>query len=243
LQAPATPAVPVAVAPRNLSAPAAATLLPLDLQALAASGPGQAGWDALQQEMKVHWGEGNRLPFIGDQWTRMGGRFSLWPQDELLTGGIPFRPPEDDQGNARLLVVNEKAPELRIPIARRCRRIYLLGHITMPGGFPIQGGNGETVAVYHVEKANGESTEIPLRQGYEVAWANTVHVATRVDPTAVFAPRALWYLRDQARERYQFLLYTIDAADDHVELITCRHAAGQPSFCLLAATVELAPTA
>jgi hypothetical protein len=243
LQDPATPAVPAAIAPRNLSAPAAAALLPLDLQALAASGPGQAGWDALQQEMKAHWGEGNNLPFVDDQWTRMGGRFSLWPQDELLTGGIPFRPPEDEQGCARLLVVNEKAPELRIPVARRCRRIYLLGHVTMPEGFPIQGGNGETVATYHVEKANGQSTEIPLRQGFEVARANTVHVATRIDPTAVFAPRALWYLRDQARERYQFLLYTLDASDDYVERITCRHAAGQPSFCLLAATVELAPTA
>jgi hypothetical protein len=223
--------------------PADATLLPLDLQPLADSSQGRAGWDGLQQEMKAHWGEGNQLIFIDDQWKRMGSRFSLWPQDELLTGGIPFRPPEDEDGNARLLVVNEKAPELRIPIAQRCRRVYLLGHVTMPEGFPIRGNNAETVAVYHVEKANGKSIEIPLRQGFEVARANTVHVASRVDPTAVFAPRALWFLRDQARERYQFLLYTVDAAGDYVERIICRHVAGQPSFCLLAVTAELPSTA
>jgi hypothetical protein len=110
----------------------------------------------------------------------------------------------------------------------------------MPEGFPVAGAVGDSVARYRLLFSDGGTQDIPLRNGFEVVQANTIYVATRINPIATAAPRALWFMRDLAREQYQFLLYTIQTGGREVRSLTCTHQSGQPPLVFLAITAELA---
>src|ERR1035441_6668050 len=73
----------------------------------------------------------------------------------------------------------------------------------------VAGGRGETVAAYTLRYVSGESREILLRNGYEVAQSNLIAVATRIDPQTTEAQRALVFAKDAVREQYQVLMYSL----------------------------------
>ena len=79
---------------------------------------------------------------------------------------------------------------MTIPIGVNCTRLHILGHVTLPTGFPVQGKAGDTAAMYTVRYASGSTQQIPLRNGIEIARANMIHEATRIEPVATAAPRA-----------------------------------------------------
>jgi hypothetical protein len=68
---------------------------------------------------------------------------------------------------------------------------------------------GDTAASYTVRYAGGRTVEVPLRNGIEIAAANIVDGATRIDPVATSAQRAFWFAKDWAREQYQGLLFSL----------------------------------
>ncbi|MCZ2077671.1 MAG: hypothetical protein LC130_22030 [Bryobacterales bacterium] len=211
----------------------------VDLQPVVNGDRGQAGWTGFLQVLEQHW-TNSKAWFISGHWDRMGRSFRLWRRPDINISGVEFRCPTIANEGIRPVVLGAGMPESTIPVGKRTRRIHILGHVTLPNGFPVTGVPGEIVARYRIVYGDGDRKEIPLRQGFEVARANTIHVATRINPIAMAAPRALTLVRDSAREVFQFLLYSIDTGGREVTNLTCIHEAGKPPLLLLAVTAELA---
>jgi len=144
------------------------------------------------------------------------------------------------EASARPVALTPDFPEVEIPIGKTCSKLHFLGHVTTPGGFPLNGAPGETVATYQVRYQNGQTRETPLRAGFEVAAANAIHEATRIDPVATSAQRAFWYIKDWAREHYQALLFSLPIEPGRVESVRCRLHPRQPPLLLFAVFTESA---
>ena len=177
------------------------TPVPLD-ETLAAN---DAAWKAFEADMEKYW------PAVraGDQWARTGSKFELWRQgaeDKIQLAGAPFCPALVDQ-HVRPLVAGNRF-ELEIPIGQRCKRLHILGGISLPLGYPIVGKAGEVAATYELLSASGKSTEIPLRWGFEVVQGNMIHDGTRILPVAIETQAAVEYIKDFVREQYQIMLYS-----------------------------------
>jgi hypothetical protein len=69
-----------------------------------------------------------------------------------------------------------------------------------------------------------------------------IHAATRIDPVATEAQRALEYVKDIVHEHYQVLLWTIEVKRGVVESLNCRLEKGQPALAIFAVTAEAAVT-
>jgi hypothetical protein len=141
--------------------------------------------------------------------------------------------------HARPLVVTPEMPELTIPVQQECIRLHVLGQVTFPNGFPVVGKDGEAVGSYTLRYASGKTREIPLRNGCEVVQSNLVHDATRIDPEATEAQRALVFAKDIAREQYQILLFSIPLEGGKLASLHCKLNGQQPALAIFAATAEL----
>src|SRR5207244_737326 len=97
--------------------------------------------------------------------------------------GVRFATPLVD-GYARPLVVTPESPEIEIPASGPYLRLHFLGHVTAPGGHPVEGAVGDTAASYTVRYTAGRTVEVPLRNGIEIAAGNIIDGATRIDPVA-----------------------------------------------------------
>jgi hypothetical protein len=173
------------------------------------------------------------------QWERTGRRLRFWRAVDLDVTGAVFQPASID-GFARPLVITPKAPEITIPLKLNCTALHILGNVTMPGGFPVNGKPGETVATYTLEFSSGTPREIPLRNGIEITHSNLIHEATRIEPVATAAPQALVFVKDPVRERYQILLFSIPVKGGRVERLHVKlNTAAQP-LILLAISAETA---
>ncbi len=207
---------------------------PLDLQALAESSDGMKAWASLETALAHFW---RQAPMAEDQWKRMGEKFVLWQESDLAIGGIPFRFPVIN-GSARPIVLTQDVPEATIPLKRECTRLHILGQVTFPVGYPVVGKRGERVAIYRVRHSDGGQRETPVRNGIEVAQSNRIHAATRIDPVATAAQRALEYVKDVVREQYQVLLWSLPVEQGKVESLQCRLETGQPALAVFAITTE-----
>jgi hypothetical protein len=206
----------------------------VDLQAVAESHAAKQSWTVLESNLKQFWA---KTPMARDQWARTGGRFRLWPSPVLEVGGIPFRSAVVD-GYVRPLVLTAGVTEFTIPIGRECWKLHFLGQVTLPRGYPLRGQLGETVATYSIVGEDGSSQELAVRNGYEVAQANCIHDATRIDPIAVEAQPALEFIKDAARERYRFFLWSVPVKSGRIQKIICRLHNGQPALAILSITTE-----
>jgi hypothetical protein len=110
----------------------------------------------------------------------------------------------------------------------------------VPTGYPVSGKADEVVATYTINYASGKSKTVPLRNGTEVARGNMICGATRYDPLAVQAQRALTFTKDIAREEYQVLLFTVPAEGELVSSLTCTLKSQQESLLIFAITAESA---
>jgi hypothetical protein len=143
-------------------------------------------------------------------------------------------------GAVRPLVLTPGAPSVEIPVRKDCAALHVLGHVTCPGGFPLAGTLGETVATYKIRYENGQTHDVPLRAGFEVVVANAIHDATRIDPVATNAQRAFWYIKDWAREHYQSLLFSVPVERGLIQSVRCELNAQQPPFFIYAILTESA---
>jgi hypothetical protein len=206
----------------------------VDLQALVERPEGARAWADFEDRMAKFW---STAPMAGDQWQRTGSKFLLWQGSEVQIAGVTFRAPVVN-GYVRPVVVTPGVPEVAIPVGVEGLRLHILGQVTLPVGYPVVGAIGETVAVYTLRYASGQSREVPLRNGYEVAQSNLVAVATRIDPQATEAQRALRFAKDLVREQYQVLLYSLPLADGKLASLHCRLRHPPWSLAILAMTVE-----
>jgi hypothetical protein len=104
----------------------------------------------------------------------------------------------------------------------------------------LTGAPGETIATYKVLYESGQTRDIPLRAGFEVAAANAIHAATRIDPVATNAQRAFWYIKDWAREHYQALLFSVPVERGVIQSVRCELHPQQPPFFIYAVLTESA---
>jgi hypothetical protein len=226
------PELPLAVPLRWVPFTPGSTREVVDLQKVA---DGQsANWNTLESTLKQYW---PKTRMGQEQWERTGGHFRLWQAPNTEIGGVAFQSPVVD-GYVRPVVMTDDSPEITIPIGRQCSKLHFLGQVTLPEGFPLHGTMGETVAVYSVVGANGASQDIPIRNGYEVAQANHIYDATRINPVAIEAQPALQFKKDIVREQYQFLLWSVPVKPGRVQALRCRLNRGQPALAILAITTE-----
>jgi len=207
---------------------------PVDLQALVESAEGMKAWAALEATLAQFW---PKADMAADQWKRTGEKFLLWQESNLTIAGIPFRLPMVNE-HVRPLLLIPNVPPVSIPIGRECERLHILGQVTMPLGYPVAGKRGETVAIYRVQYADGRRREVPVRNGIEVAQANLIDAATRIEPIATAAPRALLYVKDVVREQYQVLLWALPLERGEVEELQCSLRGESPSLAIFAVTGE-----
>ncbi|MGH9455992.1 MAG: glycoside hydrolase family 2 TIM barrel-domain containing protein, partial [Terriglobia bacterium] len=205
----------------------------VNLQAWADSAEGKKAWSWLETELAEFWA---KTPMARDQWKRTGEKFRLWQGTELEAGGIPFRAPAIDS-YARPLLLTPVVPDITIAISLECMRLHILGQVTFPVGFPVEGRCGETAATYTLSYASGRSQVLPVRNGIEVAQANRIHEATRIDPIATAAPRALEFAKDVVREDYQVLLWSIPVAKERLASLHCSLKC-QQAVAIFAITAE-----
>jgi hypothetical protein len=211
---------------------------PVDLQSLADSPEGRKAWASLESRMADYWATSNETGMGRNQWKRSGEKLLFWQSAELRIQRAVFRTAVVD-GYARPIVVMPETPEINIPVGVACHRLHFLGHITVPTGFPVLGEPGEVIGSYSLLYADGKSKEVPLRNGIEVARGNVICAATRMNPVAVQAQRALHFTKDVAREEYQVLLFSVPTEGQVVSRVTCSLRSQQP-FLIFAMTAERA---
>jgi hypothetical protein len=208
----------------------------VDLQPLVDSAEGTKAWAAFEGRMAKFW---SKASMAEDQWKRTGGKFLLWQGSEVQIASALFRVPVVNN-YARPVVLLPEMSEVTIPVGQECERLHILGQVTFPVGYPAVGRRGEIVATYKVRYRGGREQEIPVRNGIEAAQANLLHEATRIEPVATAAQRALEYVKDVVREQYQVLLWTVPVEAEKVESVHCELKGEQPALAIFGITAERA---
>jgi hypothetical protein len=205
----------------------------VDLQALVESAEGVKAWAALEARLAEYWPQAE---MAADQWKRTGGKFVLWQRSDFLIAGIPFRLPVVE-GSVRPLMLTAEGP-VSIPINCECERLHILGQVTFPEGYPLLGKRGETVATYLLRYSGGKERQLAVRNGMEVARANLIHAATRIEPIATEAQPVLRYVKDIVREQYQVLLWSVPLERGRVETLRCEMQGAAPPLAIFAISAE-----
>jgi Glycosyl hydrolases family 2, TIM barrel domain/Glycosyl hydrolases family 2 len=208
------------------------TFAPVDLREIVSSADGQRAWSSLKSHMARHWEQIAR-----NQWKNTGEDLLLWSKDKMELAGVSFQMPVIN-GRVRPIVMTPENPETIIPVNRRCDRLHILGQVTFTGGFPSSTRNGDRAGSYTLEFSDGRKKEILLRHGYEVAQANMIQDASRLDPQTTDSQRALRFVKDTAREHYQVLLYSIPVEGATLARVRCRLEGQQPPLAVFAVTTE-----
>lgn len=221
---------PVVVPLRRPLWPDRSALDPVDLTAVVTDQRASRAWADFESRLAKFWTD------RGTQWERTGRKYTLWKNPEIEILGARFVSPVVD-GIVRPVVVTPAFPEVEIPIGSACKRLYFLGHVTCPGGFPVDGAPGEQIGVYNVRFEGGKRQEVPLRNGIEVVRANIIHEATRIHPVATAAQQAFWFMKDWAREQYQGLLFSLPLEGGRVESVRVQLTGPHP-LLLFAITGE-----
>ncbi len=207
----------------------------VDLQGIVEGAGGQQAWSAFESAMEKFW---PTLHYARDQWTRTGKKFSLWQQAEVTIAGAPFRLPSVND-RVRPILLTAEVPEINIPVDRKCTRLHILGQVTLPNGYPTAGHHGDTVAIYSMQYASGKTQDLPVRNGIEVAQANRIYFASRINPIATAAQPALEFVKDIVREHYQVLLWSVPVeAGEQLHGLRCKLSGQQPALAIFAITTE-----
>lgn len=208
----------------------------VDLQPLVEGSEGDRAWGSLKNHMARYWEQIAR-----NHWKNTGEDLLLWSKSNLDIAGVSFRMAVVNN-HVRPVVLTPENPEVAITVNRRCDKLHILGQVTLTGGFPSSGLDGEKIGTYTLEYSDGRTKEIPLRNGYEIAQANLIQDAGRLDPLTTESQRALIFVKETAREHYQVLLYSIPLEKATLTRIRCRLDGQQPPLALFAITTEAPAT-
>jgi hypothetical protein len=211
--------------------PASSEFVTISLEGAIGTSAQEKAWQALETQMEQFW---KSHEFTQRHWEETGRKLWFWNEGRLLVGGIPFAPPAI-AGRVRPLALTTDSSRVEIPIGRdRIRTLHIIGNVTLPDGYPMRGRVGETVGRYVIEYGDGERLEQPLRLGHELARANMIAVASRVDPVATSTERVGIFTKDRIREAYQILRLSLPVKAKRVSRLICEFnpqaapAAGPP---------------
>jgi Glycosyl hydrolases family 2, TIM barrel domain/Glycosyl hydrolases family 2/Glycosyl hydrolases family 2, sugar binding domain len=205
--------------------------VPVDLQPTVEGAPAKRNWSILEQRIDKAWESGGL--------TRGERKFQFWKDTPVELLGVTFRPPVVNE-YVRPLVATPEVPMVEIPIGQKCARLHVLGQVTLPGGFPTSGAPGEIAAEYLVKYVGGRTQRVPLRNGIEICTGSLIYQASRIAPGTSASQKALTFIRDFARERYQVLLFSMDVDKAPIESLTLLLRPQQSPLLLFAVTVESA---
>lgn len=234
LQTEPEPIRPTVVPPRFPVASPRSRFTPVNLQSLAEGADAKRSWADFKSIMAKYWAA---LPMAHDQWEKTGEEFLLWQVPEVRISGIPFHNPIINK-HVRPLILTPEVPEVSIPLNVEAERLHILGQVTLPEGYPLAGKRGETVATYSLRYSDGKEQTLPVRNGIETAQANLIDEATRINPVATAAPRALTFVKDVAREQYQALLWPVPVRKGTIQSLHCKLESQQPALAIFAITAE-----
>jgi hypothetical protein len=161
-----------------------------------------------------------RQGFTSHHWEETGRRFWTWDAPKLATGSIPFTTPVRDGRTEPVLLTPARA-HVEIPVRMTANRLFFLGNVTVPDGYPITGIPGDRVGRYTVVYADGDRQEVVLRWGQEIARSNMIAVATRIDPRASAADRVITYVKHPTREIHQTLLFPVETKLKEIATVIC----------------------
>ena len=101
----------------------------------------------------------------------------------------------------------EKAPyviadSLSVPVSMAAKGLWVMGNVSMPKGYPIEGEYGEEVATYTVEYTDGSTDVHVMKNGEDFTTATGLHGPSRIEPYAANSHRALRFRHEMAWEHY-----------------------------------------
>ena len=155
---------------------------------------------------------------------RMLDRGPVPPKKVDRIGGIPVKL------CGKPFVLGE-AP-LAVPVEKQVSELIVIGNVSMPKGWPIDGQYGDPAAVYTVEYTDGTKEEHIMRNGQEITTATRLYGSSRIDPLACRSPRAMEFGYDRNWELYVVNLHKIPVdREKTVKCITFR--AADPTYDIL----------
>jgi hypothetical protein len=196
---------PVLLLPETIPGAPALHYQPILLQTVIATSTQREAYAELEQQTKKFF---DAHDFTKTHWKGEGEKVMLWQSDLLRIRGIPFVP---GRRNDRIepLVLNKAQRMVEIPVGLTARSLHFLGNVTMPDGYPIVGRENDEVGRYVIVYEDGERQVVPLRLGLEVTRSNLIAFASRVNPVAALAERALVYEKHPFREIHQAWLFSV----------------------------------
>ena len=108
------------------------------------------------------------------------------------------------------------ADKIDIPVGWPAQRIFCLGNVSMPAGYPISGARGALAAEYILRYKDGGEEHVPLRNGIKLTTAFGNVGPSRIDPIAPCVERAMRYSYDLNWEHYVVNLFTMRADPSRV---------------------------
>ena len=176
--------------------------LPLSLDSIASAETQSAAWEEMMAEAR------KPIPrfYYDARKLRIMKNGPTLPEKVMSLGALPV------DLLIKPIVINASTP-FELAVNRAVGEVCLVGNVSMPKGFPIGGEFGETAATLVLTYSDGETTEIPLRNGQEITTAAGWYGPSRINPVASGAPRALRIINDMDREHYVANLFRVKTSD------------------------------
>lgn len=114
----------------------------------------------------------------------------------------------------RPLVASVQTGPLTFSVEQPARALWFIGQCTLGHGWPISGARTETIGRYLLVYTDGETAEIPLRNGLETATVFGLEGPTAIDPRASYSTRAFSFHYDQNWEEFHVGLMHIPASPE-----------------------------
>ena len=130
-----------------------------------------------------------------------GHKLRIMKQGPVLPDGITSLGELPVSLSKRPFVVDGENP-FELDIGRKTEKLYVIGAVSLPYGFPIDGKYGETAAILSLKYEDGSFSDIPLRNGKELTTATAWLGPSRINPVASNAPRAIHFVWDMDGEHY-----------------------------------------
>ena len=97
----------------------------------------------------------------------------------------------------RPIVASTQTGPLCFHIEQPARALWFIGQCTLGYGWPISGTRTETVGRYLLAYTDGETVEVPLRNGLETATVLGLEGPTAIEPRAAYTSRAFSFHYDK----------------------------------------------
>lgn len=119
-------------------------------------------------------------------------------------------------------IVLQNQGEISFEINQKCSKLFIIGNVSMPKGFPIGGAYGEAVCEYEVTYDNGKVQNKTLYNGKEITTAAAWYGPSRINPIAENSKRVIRFFNDKDREHYVINLFTLELEEANPKALKIR---------------------